>query len=98
MIVGVLKEPIFESRVSLLAETAAILVKKGVEVWVESGAGVDASCSDEEYVRFGAIIRSRKDVLESSDIILSIHQPPPSEIANLRSKVLLGVYQALFNQ
>src|SRR5687767_5060188 len=103
MILGVLKEPSFESRVSLLAETAAALVKKGVTVWVESNAGQRASCGDEEYRNAGAVIATRGDVMQNSDIILSIHSPFTHEAANLidtsslRGKILIGVYQPLFH-
>ncbi|MEJ7737318.1 MAG: Re/Si-specific NAD(P)(+) transhydrogenase subunit alpha [Chitinophagaceae bacterium] len=98
MIIGVLKEPIFESRTSLLAETAALLVKKGVEVWIESGAGENASCNDDEYLKYGAFLKSRNEVLQLSTVILSIHAPAQSETTNLPAKVLIGVYQALVNK
>lgn len=97
MTVGVLKEPTFESRVSLLAETAAALVKKGVEVWIESGAGIAASCNDAEYTKIGETIKSREEILESADIILAIHPPGRSDIQKLHSKILAGIYQPLFN-
>mgnify|MGYP000492247797 CR=1 FL=1 len=44
MIVGVLKEAAPETRVSLIAEGAAQLVKKNSSVWIESGAGMNAYC------------------------------------------------------
>jgi len=40
MTIGVLKEPGYETRVSLPAEAVAILTKKGITVLVENGAGV----------------------------------------------------------
>lgn len=95
MIVGVLKEPSFESRVSLLAEGVATLVKKKIEVWVESGAGARAFCSDEDYTRAGALIQSRAAVLEKATVLLSIqHDDIPASIAD---KILIGVYQPLYN-
>ncbi|HQX98067.1 MAG TPA: NAD(P)(+) transhydrogenase (Re/Si-specific) subunit alpha, partial [Chitinophagaceae bacterium] len=39
MTIGVLKEPSHETRVSLLPEAVATLTKKGIEVWIEDGAG-----------------------------------------------------------
>ena len=42
MVIGVLKEPSFETRVSLLPDAAAALVKKGIKVFVEAGAGEKA--------------------------------------------------------
>jgi NAD(P) transhydrogenase subunit alpha len=95
MIVGVLKEPAFESRVSLLAEAVAALVKKKIEVWAEAGAGASAFCGDDDYSKSGASIRSREDVLHGADVVLSIHY---NDIpATLQRKVLIGVYQPLYN-
>src|SRR6516225_10767328 len=95
MIVAVLKEPEFESRVSLLAEGSASLVKKNISVWVESGAGEKAACNDDEYLNSGALIKSRKEILSGADIFLTIH---PDQIpSSLKNKLLIGVYQPLFN-
>jgi NAD(P) transhydrogenase subunit alpha len=95
MIVAVLKEPAFESRVSLLAEGAITLVKKGIEVWIEPGSGAKASCSDDDYTKSGATIRPREEILSKADVLLSIqHQDIP---ASLQNKVLIGVYQPLYN-
>lgn len=97
MTIGILREPPHETRVSLLAEAAATLTKKGITVVVEQGAGEKAFCTDAAYTAAGAQIRSRTEVLAFSDIILGIHQPESSEILNLQSKILIGVYQPLFN-
>lgn len=96
MTIGLLKEPTHETRVSLLAETVAALVKKGVTVLVESGAGDKAFSHNAEYEKVGASIKNRSEVLQSSDIILSIHQPQGSDTQNLQSKILVGVYQPLY--
>lgn len=97
MTIGLLKEPAHETRVSLLAEAVATLSKKNITVFIESGAGEKAFCSNSDYEKAGAVIKSRKEVLDSSDIILTINQPDPSEIGNLGSKVIIGVYHPLFN-
>jgi NAD(P) transhydrogenase subunit alpha len=96
MTIGLLKEPAHETRVSLLAEAVATLTKKGITVIAENGAGEKAFCSNAEYEKAGAQIKSRSEVLSSADIILSIHQPEQSEISHLKSKVAIGVYQPLF--
>ena len=49
MIIGVLKEPSFETRVSLLAESVAALIKKGNKLVVESGAGDKSFNNNQEY-------------------------------------------------
>jgi len=94
MIVAVLREPEFESRVSMLAETVAALVKKGVQVWVEKGAGARAFCSDDEYAKAGAVIRSKDEIVNLADILLAIqHAAVPDQV---RDKILIGVYQPLY--
>src|ERR1700737_3676749 len=95
MIVGVLKEPSFETRVSLLAEGAVNLIKKRVEVWVESGAGVKAFCSDEDYIKAGGVIQAAEEIVSKADVLLSIHYNDLS--AALQHKLLIGVYQPLYN-
>ena len=97
MIIGVLKEPSPETRVSLLPEHIAILKKWHVEVCVENNAGITAFANDEKYAEAGATIKSRNEVLQSSDVILSINAPGTSDISHLTSNILLGVYQPLYN-
>jgi NAD(P) transhydrogenase subunit alpha len=95
MIVGVLKEPPFEPRVSLLAESAAALTKKNIEVWIESDAGMGSYCTNEEYLQAGALIKNRDEILSGTDILLCMHfQGVP---ANLKNKIIIGVFQPLFN-
>ena len=97
MTIGLLKEPAHETRVSLLAEAAATLTKKGITVLVENHAGEKSFCSNADYEKAGAQVKERNEVLQAADIILSIHQPLPSSIAGLESKILIGVYQPLYN-
>ena len=97
MIIGVLKEPTAETRVSLLPEHVTILKKWNVEVCIESNAGVTAFATDEKYTEAGASVKSRNEVLQNCDLILTINCPDKSEIQNLKSKTVLGVYQPLFN-
>jgi NAD(P) transhydrogenase subunit alpha len=96
MTIGLLKEPAHETRVSLLAEAAGTLTKKGITVVVETDAGVKAFCSNADYEKAGAQIKSRTDVLKAADIILCIHPLQQSEISQLKSKVVIGVFQPLF--
>jgi H+-translocating NAD(P) transhydrogenase subunit alpha len=97
MTIGVLKESLPETRVSLLPEHIATLKKWNTNVIIETGAGAGAFAADEKYSEAGAKIASRSEVLSSSDIILVINPIPQSEVANLKSKIVLGVYQPLFN-
>lgn len=95
MTIGLLKEPNYETRVSLLAEAAATLTKKGITVVVENGAGEKAFCSNADYEKAGATIADRNTILSSADILLSIHQP--EQLTSKQSAILIGVYQPLFN-
>ena len=97
MIIGVLKEPLPETRVSLLPEHLLIFKKLNVEVLIESNAGEKAFASNEKYVEASGTVLSREEVLNKSDIILSIHLPADSEIDSLQSKIILGFYQPLYN-
>jgi NAD(P) transhydrogenase subunit alpha len=97
MIIGVLKESVPESRVSVLPEHLAILQKWNVEVLVETNAGENAFASNQKYTEGGAKVVSRDEVLKNSDIILSINIPATSEIELLQSKILFGFYQPLYN-
>ena len=97
MIIGVLKEPSPETRVSLLPEHLATLKKWDVDTIVENGAGVSAFAANDKYIDVGAKVVSREEVLQTADIILSINIFPEAQTSNLNSKIILGNYQALFN-
>jgi NAD(P) transhydrogenase subunit alpha len=96
MTIGVLKEPHPETRVSVLPEHISILKKWNLDVVIESGAGVAAFAFDDQYTAAGATTTSRADVIQKADILLSIHAPAAGELTNAGSKILLGVYQPLF--
>lgn len=96
MIIGVLKEPQPETRVSILPEHLAILKKLNVDIIVEHDAGAAAFASDEKYKESGAAIGTRQEVISKSEIILSIHLPEADEINALQSKIILGFYQPLY--
>jgi len=64
MKVAVLKETFpGERRVALVPTAVTSLVKSGLEVVVESAAGVAAGCPDDAYRAAGATIVSRDDPL-----------------------------------
>lgn len=95
MVIGVLKEPVYEKRVSMVPETVAALVKKGHSVWVEQGAGEAASCSDQGYQEAGAAVCDRDQLLKEAEVLLCIRQP--EDVATLASgKVLIGTLMPLY--
>ena len=97
MVIGVLREPAFETRVSILPEHIATLKKWGAEVLVQSKAGELAYASDESYQNAGAGIGTRDEVVSGSDVILCIHPPEDFRVPNQKPKILIGQYQPLFN-
>lgn len=95
MIIGVLKEQAPETRVSLVPEVVAALVKMNVTIWVEQGAGDSAFYGDKLYTDAGAAIKSASDIRSGADIILTIQA---TNVGETRSgAVLMGIYQPLFN-
>ncbi|MBS1756890.1 MAG: Re/Si-specific NAD(P)(+) transhydrogenase subunit alpha [Bacteroidetes bacterium] len=96
MIIGVLKEPAPETRVSLLPEHIATLRKWNVEVWIETDAGAKAFANNEKYTEAGATIESRQNILQNATIVLSINNIAEEEVSNCKAKILLGVFQPLF--
>jgi NAD(P) transhydrogenase subunit alpha len=94
MIIGLLKEPQGETRVSLLPEAVNMLTKKGVKILVEDSAGALAAASNSDYEKTGATISNAETICAQADLILSIHAPAIA----VSSKILIGVYQPLFNQ
>jgi NAD(P) transhydrogenase subunit alpha len=96
MIIGVLKEQQPETRVSLVPEVVAALVKMNVQVSVESGAGDAAYHNDKAYTDAGASIKTREAVAAEADIVLTIHAT--NVPAGIKDKaVVMGVYQPLFD-
>ncbi len=75
MIVSALKE-VFpgEQMVALTPAAAASLVKQGMEVHIESGAGVAAGFPDAAYAKAGAtVVPDRITLLRQTDILVQVH-------------------------
>lgn len=74
MRVGIPREQLeTERRVAVVPASVQSLVKQGVEVTVETGAGLRAGFVDDEYRQAGAVIASGRDeVIESADVVLQV--------------------------
>ncbi len=95
MIIGVLKEQAPETRVSLVPEVVAALVKMNVTVWVEHNAGECAFYNDQSYTTAGAAIKNLQEISSSADIILTLQ---PYNVKDAKAgAVLMGIFQPLFN-
>jgi H+-translocating NAD(P) transhydrogenase subunit alpha len=74
MIVGVPRESFpGERRVALVPVVVPNLLKAGLEVVVEAGAGAEAGYPDAEYVARGAkVVAGRAEVFAASDIVVQV--------------------------
>ena len=73
MIIGVCRETFpGERRVALIPAGVPSLTKAGLEVTVESNAGLEAGYLDSEYASKGARIVSDRDELFQADVILQV--------------------------
>lgn len=98
MIAGILKEPDNDNRVSILPGEVKTLKKLGYGILVESGAGIRAYASDNEYLAAGAETADRKTVIGSSDILLSVNPPVTDEMALFRKgQVICSVVNPVVN-
>ena len=69
-----------ENRVALVPETVAKLVKSGIEVAVEAGAGAGATFTDEAYRQAGAtIISGARELYAGADVVLKVREPVASD-------------------
>jgi len=97
MIIGVLKEPTPETRISILPEHIATLKKWNVDVYVQNDAGIAALASNEQYAEADATIATREEILQRSDLVLSINNLTEEDIAVCKAKILFGFFQPLYN-
>ena len=61
-----------ERRVALIPASIPILTKTGLEIFVQSNAGVEAGFSDDQYREKGAKIIASRDEVFAADIILQV--------------------------
>ncbi|MBD1901160.1 Re/Si-specific NAD(P)(+) transhydrogenase subunit alpha [Trichocoleus sp. DQ-A3] len=100
MRIAVAKEvEVGERRVVLVPDTVGRLVKQGLEVWVEAGAGEQAFFSDDAYKAAGATIVSDTGALwREADVLLKVNPPKEHEIHQLKEGgVLIGFLNPLGN-
>jgi H+-translocating NAD(P) transhydrogenase subunit alpha len=96
MIIGILREPSIETRVSLIPEHIKALTKQNIEVFAEHDCGSLAFAPDNFYDEQGAELKTREEILKNADIILSINTLTSEDLKLLKNNaVLLGVYSPL---
>lgn len=87
-----------EKRVALIPVSVDRLVKKGLEITLETNFGESIGVSDDDYTKAGAQIASRDKILSSSDIVLRLRKPPQKEISQLKENSLHVSFLDPFNE
>ena len=87
-----------ERRVALVPEVIGKLTKAGIEVLVESGAGLGAAFPDAAYADAGAKVVSEADLYGQADVVLRVQKPSAAEVGKLRSgQAVIGLLQPLID-
>ncbi|MFI5141944.1 MAG: Re/Si-specific NAD(P)(+) transhydrogenase subunit alpha [Bacteroidia bacterium] len=90
MILGIPKESkARENRVALTPEVTKDLVKKGFEVVIENGAGLNSFYNDEAYTSVGAKTADAATVYSSADVLLKVNAPTAEEISRMKKEAIL---------
>src|SRR6266705_5040848 len=86
-----------EARVALMPDSVQKLVAAKANVSVETGAGLGAARTDDDYKAAGAkIVNDRASLLESVDVLVVVNQPAPEDFEGLKKgAVVLGFLRPL---
>jgi len=86
-----------EARVALVPESVKKLVALKASVVVESGAGINAARSDDDYAQAGAEVSSdRAALLSSADVLVAVNRPEAEDFSRLRKgAVVIGFLRPL---
>jgi NAD(P) transhydrogenase subunit alpha len=87
MIVGVLKEVLDgENRVAITPQTVKDLLKSGLEVHIQAGAGESSFITDSDYENSGAkIVADASSILSNSDLTIKVATATLDEIDQLKN-------------
>ena len=84
-----------ETRVALIPEHIARLVKMGAHITVETGIGQTLNISDEDYAKAGASLEAdRSNLFQAADVVLRIRKPTIEEVALLKEE---SIYVSLLD-
>jgi alanine dehydrogenase len=82
-----------EYRVAITPAGVHELARHGHDVFVETGAGIGSSITDDEYTAAGAkILATSDDVWETGDLVLKVKEPIADEYHRMREGQTLFTY------
>jgi NAD(P) transhydrogenase subunit alpha len=86
-----------EARVALMPESVQKLVAAKASVSVESGAGIGAARTDEDFASAGArVVADRNALLAETDVLVVVSRPSEEDLKRMkRGAVLLGFLRPL---
>ncbi len=100
LFIGIPKETTLqENRVGLVPHSVATLVAHGHRVLVETGAGVEAKLSDNDFSEAGAEITQSREEVFKADLLLKVAPPTLEEIDLMRPNqvVISPIHLPLLN-
>lgn len=94
MRIGIPREvKIHEGRVALIPEAVTELVRRGHEVFVETGAGESSGYPDAVYREQGvSVLPDAEAVYGAAELVVKVKEPQPAELKLLRPDQLLFSY------
>ncbi len=79
-----------ETRLAATPETVTRLMKAGLGLCVEAGAGQFAGISDEDFIQAGAtVVASAAEGFAGAQLVMKLHPPTPDEIQRLEPGTVL---------
>jgi H+-translocating NAD(P) transhydrogenase subunit alpha len=86
-----------EARVALMPESIKKLVALKVSVIIESGAGLNAARTDDDFREAGAEVSADRDsLLASADVLAVVNRPPQEDLERLKTgTVVIGFLRPL---
>lgn len=91
MIVGVLNEiDKNENRVAISPEVVKKLNAKKVDVFIEQGCFIQADFTEKDFTDAGAVIKKRKEITDTADVLLTVSIPSKEVLENLKKGIVIG--------
>ncbi|MEB3337810.1 MAG: alanine dehydrogenase [Leptolyngbyaceae bacterium] len=81
-----------EFRVGLSPSSVRVLHEKGHSVWIETGAGIGAGFSDQDYLQAGAQIVAQAADAWQQELVVKVKEPLVAEYSLLQKGQLLFTY------
>ena len=98
MIIACPKEThINENRVAIVPSSVKEYLKSGLDINIESGAGINSYFTNKDYLDNGAkIISEKRELLNKADIIVKVNPPTAEEAQLLRNEsTFVSLFQTL---